>query len=93
MKDVKEQKAEEQLHYFNISCGVDSIWGNWVVSKEGDVVNELYPYAIPCIHLQDREWMEYLQTKVWFKDVCRKDLEEALQRARKIKKLRYIGVR
>ncbi len=85
MKDIKEQKALEQLHYFNISSEVDSVWGNWAVSKDGDVVNILFPYAILSIHLHDRDWMEHLQQKVWFKDICKQDLEKALKRAKEIK--------
>ncbi len=84
MSDVSEIKAKEQLHYFNINSEVDSIWGNWVVSKNGDVVNARFPYAILSIHLYDKEWSEYLQQKVWFKDACKQDLENALKRARDI---------
>ncbi len=39
-------KALEQFHYFNILADVDSVYGNWAVSKDGDVVNCLYPVAI-----------------------------------------------
>ncbi len=85
MTDIKEQKAEEQLHYYNIKSGVDSVWGNWVVSKDGDVVNELFPYAIPYVHLFDKDWMEHLQQKVWFKDICKDDLANALKRAKDIR--------
>ena len=58
-------KVLEQFHYFNIESEVDSVFGNWAVSKGGDVVNSVYPYAILAIHLKDTDWMEKMKTKVW----------------------------
>lgn len=78
--DVSE-KIMEQFHYFNIKCGVDSVYGNWAVSEEGDVVNSLYPYAILSIHLQDEDWIKKLSSKVWFRANCVDDLAKALDRA------------
>lgn len=84
MKDLT--KVEEQFHYFNITSGVDSVFGNWAVSNDGDVVNCLYPYAIMGIHLDEQNWVEKIQTKVWFKDECTDNLIMAINRAGSIKK-------
>lgn len=43
---METNKIKEQFHYFNIQAEVDSVYGNWAVSTDGDVVNCLYPYAI-----------------------------------------------
>lgn len=77
-------KAEEILHYFNINSEIDSLYGNWAVAKNGDVVNYLYPYAILAIHLDDNNWMETISKKVWFKEECKKDLRKAIERAYRI---------
>ena len=77
-------KILEQFHYFNIQANVDSVYGNWAVSADGDVVNCLYPYAILSIHFKDTDWMEKLRTKVWFKPECEEALSNALQRANQI---------
>ena len=77
-------KVKEQFHYFNIDSEVDSVYGNWAVSKDGDVVNSVYPYAILAIHLQDTDWMKKVKTKVWFKPECEDNLQKALDRANKI---------
>lgn len=77
-------KAEEILHYFNINSEIDSLFGNWVVAKNGDVVNYLYPYAILAIHLDDKDWMEAISKKVWFKDECKDNLRKAIGRAYRI---------
>ena len=74
---MNNDKIKEQFHYFNIRAEIDSVYGNWAVSSEGDVVNSVYPYAILAIHLNDTDWMEKMKTKVWFKEEC----EEALQQA------------
>ena len=77
-------KIKEQFHYFNINSEIDSVYGNWAVSKDGDVVNYLYPYAILTIHLKDSDWLEKIKQKVWFKPECEDDLKMALNRANEI---------
>ena len=82
--DMDTRKILEQFHYFNIQADIDSVFGNWAVSKEGDVVNSLYPYAILAIHFKDTDWMEKMKTKVWFRPECEEALSNALQRANQI---------
>ena len=82
---MNEDKIKEQFHYFNIQSEVDSVYGNWAVSKEGDVVNSVFPYAILAIHLKDKDWIEKMKTKVWFKPECENALKQALKRASLIK--------
>lgn len=75
-------KVLEQFHYFNIESAVDSVFGNWAVSEDGDVVNSVYPYAILSIHLNDTDWMGKIKSKVWFKPQCEVSLKQAIARAR-----------
>lgn len=75
------EKILEQFHYFNIQAEIDSVYGNWAVSTDGDVVNSVYPYAILGIHLKDVDWMEKMRTKVWFRPECEDALSKALKRA------------
>jgi len=79
---MNENKVKEQFHYFNIQSEVDSVFGNWAVSKDGDVVNSVYPYAILSLHLKDTDWMEKLRAKVWFRPECEYNLKKALDRAK-----------
>ncbi len=83
---MNKDKILEQFHYFNIHADVDSFYGNWAVSVDGDVVNYLYPYAILAIHLKDTDWMEIIKSKVWFKPKCEDALVQALARANEIQK-------
>ncbi len=78
---LDRNKAEEILHYFNIDSEIDSLYGNWAVAKNGDVVNYLYSYVIPSIHLYDEDWMWKLRGKIWFRPECENCLKEALNRA------------
>ena len=77
-------KIREQFHYFNIQSEIDSVFGNWAVSKDGDVVNSVYPYAILAIHFRDTNWIAKMKTKVWFRPECEQDLQKALERAKSI---------
>lgn len=79
-----KDKIYEIFHYFNIDGEIDSVFGNWAVSENGDVVNYLYSYAIFSIHLNDNDWIEKLTKKVWFKSKCVEDLTKALDRAKTV---------
>ena len=81
---MNQEKIYQQFHYFNIQADIDSVYGNWAVSKAGDVVNCLYPYAILSIHFKDTDWLAKMKTKVWFKPECEDALRLALERAKVI---------
>lgn len=81
---MNHDKILEQFHYFNIHADIDSVYGNWAVSKDGDVVNCLYPYAILAIHFRDTDWIAKIKTKVWFKPECEESLRNALNRSKEI---------
>ena len=81
---MNKEKIQEQFHYFNINAEIDSVYGNWAVSTDGDVVNSLYPYAILAIHLDDIDWLNKIKTKIWFKPECENALKQALSRAKEI---------
>lgn len=78
---METEKVLEQFHYFNIQADIDSVYGNWAVSTDGDVVNCLYPYAILAIHYRDADWLEKMKKKIWFKPECEDNLQKALKRA------------
>lgn len=78
------EKVIEQFHYFNITADIDSVYDNWAVSTNGDVVNSVYPYAILDIHNKDLDWIEKMRKKVWFKPECEMSLKKALERANEI---------
>lgn len=81
---MNKKKILEQFHYFNIQADIDSVYGNWAVSKDGDVVNSVFPFAILSIHLNDDDWIEKMKTKVWFKPECEDSLQKALNRAKEL---------
>ena len=81
---MSKEKILEQFHYFNIQADIDSVYGNWAVSTDGDVVNCLYPYAILAIHFKDTDWIAKMKTQVWFKPECEEALSQALARAKEL---------
>lgn len=84
MDNMNQEKILEQFHYFNIQADIDSVYGNWAVSTDGDVVNCLYPYAILSIHFRETDWLEKIKTKVWFRPECEESFKLALDRAKEI---------
>ena len=81
---MNTEKIQEQFHYYNIQANIDSVFGNWAVSSNGDIVNSVYPYVIFAIHLKDDDWMSILQSKVWFKTECESAFNQAFSRAMEI---------
>ena len=79
-------KIVEQFHYFNIKSEIDSEYGNWAVSTDGDVVNSVYPYAIFAIHINETDWLEKIRAMVWYKPEYGICLKKALDRAKIIVK-------
>lgn len=78
---MNKDKVKEQFHYFNIQADIDSVFGNWAVSTEGDIVNSVYPYAILAIHFKEADWQEKVKSKVWFRRDCEESLGKAIDRA------------
>lgn len=77
-------KISEQFHYFNIKSELDSVFGNWAVSKNGDVVNYYYPYAIFSIYLNNYDMINSIVQRLWNKRENEDDLTKALERARSL---------
>ncbi len=84
---LTHDKILEQFHYFNIQADVDSVFDNWAVSTDGDVINCLYPYPILAIHFKDDDWFEKIKEKFWFKPECEEALRNAMDRAKEIIKI------
>ncbi len=82
LKSSANSKIEEIFRYFNIGGEIDSVYGNWAVSADGDVVNYLYAYAIFHIYLYDNDWIERIKSKVWFNAKYIEDLNKSLERAK-----------
>lgn len=78
---MDKKKVEEIFHYFNINSEIDSVFGNWAVSTCGDVVNCLYPYLIPSIHIKEHDWIKKITGKFWVNQDSIQDLNKALERA------------
>ncbi len=81
---MNKEKIAEQFHYFNIHADIDSVYGNWAVSSDGDIVNCVYPYAILSIHFKEIDWVKKMKAKVWLKAECEEPLQKALKRAKEI---------
>ncbi len=79
-----KEKIIEQFHYFNINSEIDSVFGDWAVSKEGDIVNILYPYVIFSFLLNEKDWKVEVESEVWFKLEYTNSLILALDRAKDI---------
>ena len=68
------EKVKDVLNYYGVDSGVRSIYGNWVVSNDGDLVNIIHMYPIYSYALSrvDVGFRFNLMSKDWF------DIEESI---------------
>ena len=81
---MNENKIKEQFHYFNIKGDIDSVYGDWAVSTDGNIINSVFPFAILSIHFSDENWIEKIKAKVWYKQESEDDFLKAFHRAKEI---------
>ena len=77
-------KILEQLHYFNIQSKVDSVYGDWVVTEDGDLVNFVYPFAILHVNIEECDWLIEIKRKSWYDLGTEKHFLSAFDKALKI---------
>lgn len=65
---VTEEKIAEVLDFYNVKAGVEGVFGDWVVTSNGDVINVQFMYPIYSYQLDDGfdDWNEHLQEKTWY---------------------------
>jgi hypothetical protein len=62
------EKVKDVLDYYGVESGVHSIFGNWVISNDGDIVNvkHMYPiYSYTLVEV-DVNFRFNLKSKDWF---------------------------
>lgn len=76
---VTEAKIKDVLDYYEVKSGVDAVFGNWVVSNEGDIINVEYPYPIYSYQLHNgyEDWHEHLQEKTWYDPIVANCFKQA----------------
>jgi len=63
---MEKELISRVLDYYEVKSGVDSIYGDWVVSKAGDIVNIERRYPIYSSQVRDDRWLLHLRDKTWF---------------------------
>jgi len=82
-----QDKIKDTLDYYEVKSGVDSIFGDWVVSKDADVINVEKKYPIYTAQVKDSSldsWMSHMSDKIWFDSQENADFQNAFERAKKI---------
>lgn len=82
-----KEKINEVFEYYNVPSEIDSTFGDWAVSKDGDVINLEHKYPIFTKQVQSTgidEWVDHLTEKTWFDANEEKDLRKSYMRAEEI---------
>ena len=86
-KKTMDEHIKEVFDYYNVTSGVDSIFGDWVVSDEADVINveKYYPIYTPQVQSGNLDyWCEHLSKKTWFDASEERNFRKAYERAEEI---------
>jgi len=76
------------LDGYDVHSNVDFVFGGWVVTSDGDVINVENYYPIYSCHINDDEWLAQLRTKTWFDAQCEVDFLKAFEKACNILKVK-----
>lgn len=83
---MKEEEIKELYDYYNVKSDIESVFGGWTVSTDGDVINIPYRYPIYCYRLNEGldSWLDHLRSKTWFDAENECEFVKAFQRATQI---------
>ena len=82
-----KEKIKEVFEYYDVLSGIDSEFGDWVVSKDADVINveKSYPIYTPQVKAGNlNEWLEHMRAKTWFDSREDSNFQDAFERAKEI---------
>ena len=80
-------QIKEVLEGYEVNSGVDSEFGDWVVSNYADVVNVERMYPIYTRQVQSDNvdyWLEHMREKTWFNNEEESNFQKAYKRAEEI---------
>ena len=78
---MEQYRIKKILEGYDIQSEVDSIYGDWVVTKDGDLINIKWTYPIYSYEVNHTHWLAHLKEKKWFE---RSSFMDAFNRACKI---------
>lgn len=82
-----KEKIKGVFDMYEVQSGVDSEFGNWVVSKDADVINvdKMYPIYTHQIKNSTLDgWLNHMREKTWFNAQEDADFQNAYERAKEI---------
>lgn len=81
------EKIKDVFDYFDVKSGVDSEYGDWVVSKDADVINVEKGYPIYTHQIESGnlgEWLNHMREKSWFDCMEDSDFQQAFNRVKEL---------
>lgn len=84
---LSQEDISKVFEYYEVPSEVDSIFGDWAVSKGGDVINIENRYPIYTKQVESTgidEWVEHLAEKTWFNTNVENDFRNSYERAEEI---------
>ena len=84
---LSQEEINEIFDCYEVQSEVDSTFGDWAVSKDGDVINIEHKYPIYTKQVESTgvdEWVDHLAEKTWFNPNVENDFRNSYERAEEI---------
>lgn len=84
---VSKEQINDIFEYYEVHSGVDSVFDNWVVSREADVINvdKKYPIYTQQVKSEDvASKLGHMREKTWFDSSEEENFLKAYERAHQI---------
>lgn len=85
--NTKEEIEESLKEMYNVQSNVEELFGEWVVTYDGDLISIKNSYPIYSYQIDDDTWLIHLEDKTWFDEVCKNDFIKAFKKACEILKI------
>ena len=82
-----KDRIKEIFDYYEVKSEIDSEFGNWIVSKDADVINVEKMYPIYTHQVENNSldnWLGHMRDKTWFDVQEGVDFQNAFERAKEI---------
>lgn len=82
-----KDRIKDVFDYYEVKSEVDSEFGDWVVSKDADVINveKAYPIYTNWIKTESVEtWLDHMREKTWFDAEEDANFQKAYKRAEEL---------
>ncbi len=75
---------------YNVQSNVEEIFGEWIVTSDGDLISLQHHYPIYSYQIDDDTWLLHMEGKTWFDEKCKQDFLKAFNKSCEIQNIKVV---